>query len=82
MPRQILPPTVKAVHSYLRHHADETGTVSASSSQISAAVGCCRLSARKALQRLQQLGIVEIVPSSGPGGQTLANTLRLTNAEG
>lgn len=80
--RPILSPTLIAVHRYLRRRADETGTVSASSLQISHAVGCCQLTARRSLQRLQRLGVIEILPTSGPSGQTLANTVRLLSQEG
>jgi hypothetical protein len=78
MPRK-LPPTALAVYSYLRSRANGTSTVSASSTEISDADGCCKLSARQSLKHLARHGLIEIVPCSGPGDQTLSNSIRLTS---
>jgi hypothetical protein len=77
-----LTPTALAVYAYLRTRADETGTVAAGRKEIARAVGCCGLAARQSLQRLARHGLIEILPTRGPGGQTLTNTLRITDAEG
>lgn len=82
MPRPILPPSAVAIYCYLQRHGDETGIATASRSQIAHAVGYSQVTARKALQRLEQHGLIEILPCVGRSGQSLPNILRLTDAEG
>jgi DNA-binding GntR family transcriptional regulator len=74
MTHPTLPPTARAVHAYLRQHADDSGRIEVSRLHLARHLGRSENWIRQSLRHLEIVGLIEIEHNRHLGGKMLANT--------
>lgn len=79
--RATLTPTQRLILAYLKENADEQGWTTASKVELAEGVECSLKTVDRAVQRLRQEGIIEVMTRVDEEGGSLANSYRVVGRD-